>query len=160
MKSLSFAVAFALMTLPARPLILSAQEPAKPALSEWKNIKNIPPGDELSVVLRNRESVKGRLNSVSDTTLTLSRGKSQIDVNRADAFRIYRIIPRSAKSATLIGTGIGAGIGASIGAGIVGTDTDEGWPIVLLGGLGAGLGAITGFLIGSRRLQILVFENP
>ena len=112
----------------------------------------------MSVVLRNRESVKGRLNSVSDTTLTLTRGKSQIDVNRADAFRIYRIIPRSAKKATLVGTGIGAAIGAGIGAGISGID-DEGWPIVLLGGFGAGLGAITGFLIGSRKLQILVFEN-
>jgi len=158
MKSLSLAVAVALMTLPARPLILSAQETTKPALSEWTNIKNIPPGDELSVVLRNRESVKGRLNSVSDTTLILTRGKSQLDVNRSDAFRIYRIIPRSAKKATLVGTGIGAAIGSGIGAGIAGID-DEGWPIVLLGGFGAGLGAITGFLIGSRKLQILIFEN-
>jgi hypothetical protein len=119
-------------------------------------LKVIPPGAELVVELRGRGSVKGRFTSASDTALTLTRGRGTTDVSRDDD----RLIPKSHKKAMVIAMGVGAGIGAGIGGGYVSgsAESGENWPILLLGGVGAGLGALTGFLIGRGKQKELIYE--
>jgi hypothetical protein len=74
--------------------------------------------------------------------------------------KIYRLIPKSHKKAMLIGLGVGAGIGAGIGGGYISGSAESGeyWPIPLLGGVGAGLGALTGYLIGRGKKKELIYE--
>ena len=158
MKIRSVTVALAVLVLVLPSIGLSAQS-IQSNLAEWNNVKSVPPGDEIIVTLRNTQSIKGRLNVVSDALITLTKKKEQMNINRDEIVRVHRVLPKSAKGATLLGTGIGAIVGAGIGAGI-GNDgyDDEGWAIAFLAGVGAGFGAIAGFLIGSGKLKVLVYE--
>lgn len=155
-KAVSLVLIFALTTPPA----LMAQTTQQPTRGSWDSLKAVPPGDELVVELRSRDTVKGRVRGVSDTALTLTRGQKTTDVSRDDAMKIYRMIPKSHKKAMLISLGIGAGIGAGIGGGYVsgGGESGEYWPVALLGGVGAGLGALVGYLIGRGKRKELIYE--
>ena len=153
-------VSLVLLVALATPQTLLAQAAPQPVRGSWDGLKAIPPGDELVVELRGSGSVKGRFSSASDTALTLTRGRGTTDVRRDDAMKIYRVIPKSHKKAMLIGLGVGAGIGAGIGGGYVSgsAESGENWPILLLGGVGAGLGAFTGYLIGRGKQKELIYE--
>lgn len=61
----------------------------------------------------------------------------------------------------LIGMGVGSGIGGGIGGGYVagGSESGESWPIFLLGGAGAGFGALAGYLIGRGKQRVLIYET-
>jgi len=163
MKRISSTISFVLIVLLAIPQTTLAQATTDAVQGTWEGLKVIPPGDELVVDLRNGKSVKGRISSTTDTTLTLIRGKNTTDFDRPDILRVYRLIPRSTKRATLIGLGIGLGAGAVAG-GIYGSSgdnslADEGLPILVLGGMAGGVGALIGFLSSSHKRKVLIYEN-
>jgi hypothetical protein len=158
-------VTIALMAMLAKPQVAFAQAPPAPIIGSWEGLKAIPPGDEVRVGLRNGKTLKGRLISVSDTVLTLARGNITTDVTRGDALRVHRLITKSAKKATLIGLGIGAGIGG-IGSGISaasvsdgGTASEYGAAILISAAMGAGVGALIGYITGSRKHRELIYET-
>src|SRR5262245_50333669 len=157
-KKGAIVVAFALMAVLAKPQIMFAQVPTTPIRGSWEGLKAVPPGDEVSVRLRNGQKLKGRLIGVSDTALTLSRGNITTDVTRGDALRVQRVIPRSAKRAALIGLGIGAGTGLA-GTAIYANSGGRGGEADLYGlvavVVGAGAGALIGYIMGSRKQQAL-----
>ena len=95
-KKRAVTVALVLMALLAKPQIMFAQAPTTPIRGSWEGLKAVPPGDEVSVRLRNGQKLKGRLISVSDTTLTLAHGNITTDVTRGDALRVQRVVPKSA----------------------------------------------------------------
>jgi hypothetical protein len=164
-KKGAIVVAFALMAMTARPQVAFAQTPPAPIIGSWEGLKAIPPGDELRVRLRNGQTLKGRLISVSDTALTLARGDITTDVTRADALRVHRVITKSAKKATLIGLGVGAGVGgigsgaAVASAGGSGTPGEYGWAVLIYVAMGAGVGALIGYIAGSRKHRELIYET-
>ena len=140
-----------------------AQATSDAVRGTWEGLKVIPPGDELVVDLRNGKSIKGRISSTSDTTMTLIRGKNTTDFDRPDILKVYRLIHRSTKKGALIGLGIGLGAGALAG-GIYASSgessiSDEGWPILALGGMAGGVGALIGFLASSGKRKVLIYEN-
>jgi hypothetical protein len=159
-KTGAIVIAFALMAILAKPQIAFAQVTSDPIIGSWEGIKAVPPGDEVAVRLRNGQTLKGRLISVSDTALTLAQGKNTTDVSRGDALRVHRVISKSAKRATLIGLGIGAGVGM-IGAVAVaksgGGEGDADLAALIYGTIGAGVGALTGYIVGSRKHQALIY---
>lgn len=162
MKQSTTAIILVLAALLAKPQVVPAQETPAPIKGSWEALKAVPPGDELTVELRNGQTVKGRLSSVSDTSLTLAQGKKTTDASRADVLKVHRVISKSAKRATLIGLGIGAGIGltASVVAAKSGPgegDADLG--ALIAGTIGAGVGALAGYIVGSRRHQMLIYET-
>jgi len=161
-KISAVAVAFALTALLAKPQITFAQVTPAPIRGSWEGLKAIPPGDEVSVRLRNGQKLKGRLISVSDTALTLSQGNTTTDVTRGDALRVHRVISKSAKRAALIGLGIGAGAGLA-GTAIYANSGGRGgeadlWALVAVVA-GAGGGALIGYFMGSRKQKALVYET-
>jgi hypothetical protein len=162
-KKRAIVIVVALLALTARPQIASAQTPANPIKGTWEDIKSIPPGDELAVGLRNGQPLKGRLINVTDTDLTLAQGKKTAVINRIDALRVYRLVKKSAKKATMIGLGIGAGVGGvSIGvaaASAPGEPKEYGYGVLIYGAMGAGIGALTGYIIGSRKQRVLIYET-
>jgi hypothetical protein len=162
-KKGAIVVAFALMAMLAKPQVAFAQAPPAPVIGSWEGLKAIPPGDEVRVRLRNGQTLKGRLISVSDTALTLARGKRTTDVTRGDALRVYRVISKPAKRATMIGLGIGAGVGG-LGAGVAvagasGGPKEYGLGVFFLGAIGAGVGALIGYIVGSRKHRALIYET-
>ena len=144
--------------------MLAAQNTAA-TTSNWSSVKAVATGSKLSVKLRNGKTVEGRLSSVSDDGLTLSIKNSAQDLKRQDVLSVYEFTKKSATKATLIGMGVGAGAGAGIGA--VAAATDDGdFEIIdhtVTAGLtviGAGLGAITGYLVGrGASKRVLVYES-
>jgi hypothetical protein len=159
----ALAVAFSLMALIAGPQIMFAQAAPTPTRGSWDGIKAIPPGDEVAVKIRNGQTLKGPLISVSDTVLTIARGKNTTDISRADALKVYRTTQKSATKSTMIGLGVGAGVGAAaLGAAAAGSSADAGdyaLGVLFIGGITGGIGALIGYLIGSRKQQILIYET-
>lgn len=137
---------------------------AQTATSDWSRLTALPTGSELSVKLKTGKTINGRLNSVSDTTLSLTVKNAAQDLRREDVASVYQVKKKSAAKSTLIGAGVGAGAGAALGA--VGDSNDEdsfvyadGFLTAAGAILGAGVGAVTGFLIGrSGRKRVLVYE--
>jgi hypothetical protein len=158
-------VVFALMAMLAKPQAAFAQAQPTPIVGSWEGLKAVPPGDEVRVRLRKGQTLKGRLISVSDTALTLARGDITTDVTRGDALRVYRVITKSAKKATLIGLGIGAGVGG-IGSGVSaasasgsGEAGEYGLAVLIFAAMGAGVGALIGYIAGSRKHRTLIYET-
>ncbi|MGH9753810.1 MAG: hypothetical protein ACREA2_13605, partial [Blastocatellia bacterium] len=162
MKNSMIAVALVLIALSAKPQIILAQVTPAPIKGSWEGLKAIPPGDELVVNLRNGQTLKGRLSSISDTVLTLDTGKKTMDGSRGDVLKVYRVISKSAKISTMIGLGIGA-VAGGVGGGVSaasgpGESGESGWAVLIVGMIGLAIGALTGYIIGSRKQQVVIYE--
>ena len=155
-----FVTACLLVSIAAEPS-LAFQDKVNPALRDWGNVKSLPAGDEIEITLKPKGKVKGRIIGTSDAGLTLTLRNGQSEIRRDDVERVHRILPKSAKRATLLGTGIGAAVGAGLGAGLgaqEGAELAAGLALAF-GVLGAGIGALSGFLAGSGKEKVLVYEG-
>ena len=136
---------------------------AQTTTSDWSRVNAVPTGSDVSVKLKSGKTINGRLNSVSDTTLSLTVKNAVQDLRREDVASVYTVTRKSATKSTLIGAGVGAGAGAGLGA--IGDSQENSFAfadgVLTAGGavLGAGIGALTGFLIGrSAKKRVLVYE--
>ncbi len=139
---------------------LSAQNPGT-ITSEWSVLKSVTSGSKLVVKLKTGKTVEGKLSSVSDLSLSLSVKGAPVDLNRDDVLSVYEIRKKSATKPTLIGLGVGAGAGAAVGTAAGGNDNGfekiDHVATAALTVLGAGVGAVTGYLVGrggSKRVLI------
>jgi hypothetical protein len=146
------------ITLVYSPLAM-AQKAA--GSSDWGAVQGVPPGDALIVKLKDGRSVSGRLISVTDAELSLSRNKKSETFGRERIFQIYSRKRKAEKGKyAAIGAGIGAGSGLGIGLAKNSPPVDDG-EIYPIGGaiLGAGIGAIGGFLFGqAKRKRVLIYQ--
>lgn len=161
MKALAFCLA--LIIISAQSPVVSAQETNVPS-REWAAVAAVAPNERLEVKLKSGKTVKGRVSSVTDARLTLSRGRRMINLDRGEIFRVYRVGGKLSVSPTLIGAGVGAGVGAAAGGVIVAADetgdNEEAAGVALTALVGAGIGALTGFLIGkARHNRVLIYES-
>ena len=135
------------------PVTVMAQEAKSAAGNDWSRLNSIASGSKLSVKLKNGQSVNGEFSKVTDALLSLTvKGKS-VELRRDDIFSVHEIRKKSAAKSTLIGLGVGAGAG--LGIGLAGRSNDgfnkidnaftAGFAV-----LGAGAGALTGYLLGRR----------
>ena len=145
---------------------LSAQaQVATQNIGDWSAVSSVPTGDRLVVKLKSGQTVEGKLNSVSDATLSLTAKGKPVDVRREDVSSVYHVIKKSATKATLIGLAAGAGAGAAIG--LAGSASDNGFDKIdhaVTAGLtvvGAGAGAAIGYVIGRQsRKRVLIYQAP
>jgi len=139
----------------------SAQLSTAPT-GDWSKLSAVAAGSKLSVKLKSGKSVDGKLAGVSDTALSLTVKGKPVDVKRDDIASVYQITKKSATKATLIGLGVGAGAGAAIGLAGRGSGFDKLENAVTAGlaVLGAGAGALTGYLIGrSGKKRVLIYQG-
>ena len=138
-----------------------AQATDPTATGMWAGVERVPPGEKLLVKLKDGKKLKGRLRSVSDTGLTLSRRNKTVDVDRERVQQIFRLMHKSARKATLIGVGAGLAVAAAVTAGLCeGEDNNTCWGLgmLLFGGPGAGIGALAGWGIGSGKKRVLIYD--
>jgi hypothetical protein len=144
------------------PSVASAQNSS--ASSDWAALNNVMSGSKLVVKTKDGGSYEGRLSGVSDAALSVSVKDKPVELKREDVQSVYRIGKNSATKATLIGMGVGAGAGAAIGAAADSSNNDgfEGFDAAATAGLtvvGAGVGALTGYLIGRHGgKRTLIYE--
>jgi hypothetical protein len=137
---------------------------AQTATNDWSRLNALPNGSKISVKLKSGKTVDGALNSVSDTTLSLTVKKAAQDLRHEDVDSVYQVKRKSAGKETLIGLGVGAGAGAALGA--AGDTADEnnfldtdGLLTAVGAVIGGGIGALSGFLIGrSGKKRVLLYQ--
>ena len=136
---------------------------AQTGTNDWSRLSSIATGTRLSIKTKSGKKVEGTLTAVSDTSLTLTVKSAAKEVRRDEVASVHEVSKKSAGKATLIGAGIGAGLGA--GLAIAGETNDDNLEVkdgVSAGivVLAAGLGALTGFLIGKTgKKRVLLYES-
>jgi small nuclear ribonucleoprotein (snRNP)-like protein len=138
---------------------------AQDQTNNWSRVTGVAAGARLSVKLKTGKTVNGTLNSVSDTGLSLTVKNSPVEIKREAVATVHEVVKKSsATKATLIGTGVGAGVGAAAG-GIASSNDDSGFEKIDhaatagLAVVGAGVGALVGYLIGrGGDKRVLLYE--
>lgn len=159
-KRLTISIAL-LTSLLLSPVGVAGQTPNAP-LGDWSRLNSVTTGSKLSVKQKNGKTVEGKLIAVSDSGLSLTVNGKSVDVKREDVSSVSQTTKKSATKATLIGLGVGAGAGAGIGLAGSGGDNFANLDHAVTAGLtvlGAGAGALTGYLIGrSGRKKVLIYQ--
>ncbi len=142
------------------PLSLAAQT----APTDWSRLNGLTRENKLSVKLKDGKKFDGKFEGVSDTALSLTVKNARKEVRREDIASVHEVSGKSATTATLIGLGVGAGAGAAIG--LAGDASSEGFEKLdnsIAAGitvLGAGVGALTGFLFGkASKKRVLLYVS-
>ncbi|HET7112392.1 MAG TPA: hypothetical protein VFI57_02055 [Pyrinomonadaceae bacterium] len=135
---------------------------AQTRTNDWSRLNTVATGTKLSVKLKDGKKAEGTLTAVTDTSLSLTVKNAAKEIRREDIATVHEVSKKGAGKATLIGMGIGAGVGAGLGlAAETNDDSLEVKDAVTAGMvvLGAGIGALTGFLIGrSGKKRVLLYE--
>ena len=141
------------------PVTLKAQT----GTNDWSSISSAATGTKLSVKTKDGKKIEGTLTAVSDTSLTLTVKNAAKEIRRDDVASVHALAKKSAGKWTLIGAGIGAGLGAGLAiAGETNDDPLEVKDSVAAGivVLGAGLGALTGFVVGKTgKKRVLLYQS-
>jgi hypothetical protein len=152
-------------TLLSSFLLSSLTLTAQDNVNDWSRLNSVTSGSKLSVKLKDGKTLEGRLSSVSDALLTLSVKNAPMELKREDVASVHQVKKASAAKSTLIGLGIGTGVGAAVG--IAGDASQNGGGFEKIDNvaatgitvLGAGAGALTGFLVGKgRSKRVLIYQ--
>ncbi len=137
----------------------SAQQPA--ASGEWASVQAVTNGDELIIKFKDGREMRGRLTSVADTGLSITRKNKEQTFGKAEIYQVYHLRRKAAKAKfALIGAGVGAVIGALAGKAKNSPPRDDGEIYLMLGTpIGAGVGALVGMVFGQgRRKRVLIYQ--
>ena len=162
----NFSRPFVTFVVVASLLLSAVSVAAQGQTNDWSKVAALSSGSNLSVKLKTGKTVNGTLNSVTDSTISLTAKNAPVEIKRDDVRSVHEVVKKSsATKATLIGTGVGAGAGAATGA-IVDSSNDNGFEkldsaaTAVLAVAGAGVGALVGYFIGrSGNKRVLVYES-
>lgn len=151
----------ALVFLAAQSPTALARSQTTPAAGAWDAVRAVASGTRLEVRLKSGKTVKGKLDSVSDTGLVLAGASGATNINREDVQRVYSIHGKSSAKPALIGAGIGAVIGVGGAAASAKSDDKEGVRAgaALLPLVGAAGGALIGLAFRRQQKRVLIYES-
>src|SRR5260370_8168090 len=98
-KLLMLSFIFALLL--TQPQMLLAQNSR--SQQDWSTVQAVPVGSKLRIESKSGEHIEGKLDSLSDSALTLTRKGKSISLNRIDILRLYRLGSGAPPKSTLIG---------------------------------------------------------
>ena len=125
----------------------AAQSPA----TSWANVEAVSSGTEVRIAIAGSNAVNGKLESVTDTSLTVNPGSGPQSIDRQQVKRVSIKTKARRQRSTLIGLAIGAGGGVALGGAAA-----SGCSGSICGGHGGAIiavatagGALLGALIGA-----------
>lgn len=122
----------------ALPSVLWAQDGKR----SWSDLNRLKPGQGIEVIGFRMQRHSGKFINVTDQSLTLREGGSELSIKREEIVRVSTSsAPRRGEHA-VIGLVVGGGIGAAIGA-LSGSSHG------FLGGSDRGIAALVGIAIGA-----------
>jgi hypothetical protein len=125
---------------------------AKPPLDSWDNLKELRPGQKVTVVDMQMKELKGEFVAVTDESISLRVNKSEQTVERAGVLRVSLRDTSKRTRNMLIGAAIGVGAALAITVPLEIQQSNEGNSLAAVmagataaaGGAGAGIGSIPG----------------
>jgi hypothetical protein len=133
-------------------------------LTSWDNIRQLAAGEQIEIVRKQAEAVKGEFVLLTNEAVTVRTRGGEVTTTRAEVIEVRRA--RVGRKATWIGVGVGGGAGALIGvaagealANESGGDFRNLKPIIA--GACAAVGALVGSLVGSGigNRRAVVYRN-
>lgn len=114
--------------------------------NQWSSLENLRVGDKIRVVQTDAKVWKGRFLALSDEAISLRVNGKAITIERPKVLRVESWEKNKRLHNALIGMAIGGGIGLAIGIplGRMAESGEEHLPALVLGSLGAGIGAGSG----------------
>jgi len=142
------------------PAVL-AQAVTEPKFGTWEAVKGLQIGQELELRLKNGTTLKGTLNSVSDSEITFRRNSQTVTARRDEIRQIYTVVKKGSRKAVALGAIVGGAIGAGGTVAVAASNDTEGVgaKAALLPVVGALTGALVGWAFRSKTRRVLVFEN-
>ena len=140
------------------------------ATGMWSGVEKVPPGEKLIVKLKDGKKVKGTLSSISDTGLTLVRGNRTTVLERENVLQVYRLVRKSAGTATRWGAISGGLLGGVLGLALYGADAgpfhggNESVGALMgsiagTGAIGAGVGGVSGYALAKPKRRVLIYDE-
>jgi hypothetical protein len=129
------------------------------AVSNWDNLQQLAPGDNLRIVLNDAKSYKAKLESVNDNAIVVRLPSGEQTFPRESVLRVSTKGRSHRGRNALIGLAAGAGTGVIVGVAspelgqgtcVRGSCVDAG-EVFALGVEGAGLGSVMGAVIPTGR---------
>ena len=158
MKTRSFIIFAIFIALLSQPLFIFGQTTSN---GDWTGVKNLASGSRISLKTKDGIRFDGKLESVSDTAILISRQGKTESVEASTVKTIYQIVGKSRGTSIAIGAAVGAGAGAGAGFGLLGATGGSDntgaviAPIILAG---AGIGAVLGAVF-SKKKRTLIYES-
>ena len=153
------AVTMVLVLFLLSPVTLVAQT----GTNDWSRLSTVTSGTKLSVKLKDGKKVEGTFASVSDASLSLTVKNAAKEIRREDIASVHQVSKKGAGKATLIGLGVGAALGGGLAIAAEANDNSLEVKDGVTAGfvaLTAGVGALTGFLIGrTGNKRVLLYES-
>jgi hypothetical protein len=135
--------------------LLATTAVAQKKAGDWNTVKAISTGTDVRVTTGSR-TASGKIDRVTDDTLTMTSGKGSEMFSRQDVARVSVGKKGHRRRNALIGLGIGTGAGTGIGLGIGhANDCGTGWFCGLNTGIGGALGGAIG-LVGGTAIGALI----
>lgn len=136
---------------------------AQQARGDWTTVQSLPADADISVELKTGKKIRGEFLSATDNELTITRkGKGESFAKDAIA-QVERLERKAEKGKyAAIGAGIGTAAGAGIGGAKAASASDDGGVYTVAGvAMGAGFGALGGFLWGqAKRKHVVIYQAP
>lgn len=119
---------------------------------DWAAVKALSVGTRLKIYLNDGSLRTGKLTGATDSGLTLRAGASMLQVARDKVKKIQVVTKKASAKYILIGAGAGFAGGALLGHATQGESADDPWMAeTICGCIGAGAGAVIGWLAGSTK---------
>jgi len=136
---------------------------ASTELSSWERVLALDSGANVVIGLQDGASIRGRLSFADKDAIALEgvrTGDRQVSRSDIETVRLRIRHRGSGAKGALIGAAIGGGSGAALAVVISeSTDVAAHYTVPVLGAAGAATGALVGYLAGSRRRCVLIYES-
>jgi hypothetical protein len=130
----------------------------------WEKVEALPAGSAIIVYLESGDRILGSFNRLEANSLTLTDLEGKSASLPRQGIRKITSPERTDKTmdGTLIGLAVGFGAGAAVGAASADRlDLVKGGAIVSFGAIGAGVGALAGWIIDdTRKNEEVYYRSP
>ena len=138
---------------------------AADSVSDWEQLRQLRPGDQVKVEIRGKRNVTANFRGFTSDGLQLVQGSTkEIEVARTDVRRVYQVRTRARAAAPWLGAAAGFGVGFAVGWKV---GDPPGCSFLCMaprsatgpaaGAIGAALGALVGHFAAGRTDRLVYF---
>jgi len=140
--------------------VLSQKVPQS-VFGAWQDVMAIQPREQLDIRLMNGKGLKGTVDAVTDTEISVSHEGKIVGAERSDIKQVYRVTQKRSNRPVIFGAIIGAVVGIGGTAAVAATNGADGIRAgaAVLPVVGTLTGALVGLAFRNKTKKVLIFEQ-